>query len=128
MFFLHKWGLISDLNQIRIENATTINGAGRVSGGPAVPLSVTNVTQGLRYRLRFINLSCGPTYTVSIDNHNMTVIEADGVEINPLTVNSFNIFPAQRYSVVVTADQPIDNYCTLVLPFDRGTFIYHYRS
>ena len=78
-----------------------------------MPLSVTNVTQGLRYRLRFINLSCGPTYTVSIDNHNMTVIEADGVETNPLTVNSFDIFPAQRYSVVITADQPIDNYCTL---------------
>ena len=80
-----------------------------------MPLSVTNVTQGLRYRLRFINLSCGPTYSVSIDNHNMTIIEADGTEINPLTVNSFSIFPGQRYSAVITADQPIDNYCTLTL-------------
>lgn len=108
---------ISDLIYHRIENATTINGAGRVVGGPAVNLSVTPVTQGQRYRLRFVNLSCGPTYHVSIDNHNMTIIEADGVETNPLTVNSFDIFPAQRYSVVITADQPIDNYCEFISPF-----------
>ena len=42
----------------------------------------------------------------------MTIIEADGVETEPLTVDSFAIFPSQRYSVVFTADQPIDNYCT----------------
>lgn len=41
----------------------------------------------------------------------MTIIEADGVETEPLTVDSFAIFPSQRYSVVFTADQPIDNYC-----------------
>ena len=44
----------------------------------------------------------------------MTVIEADGVETNPLTVDSFEIFPAQRYSVIVHADQPIDNYCKVI--------------
>ena len=74
-----------------IENATTINGKGRYAGGPQVPLSVTSVQKGKRYRLRFINISCGPTYQVSIDNHNMTIIEADGVETNPLTVNSFDM-------------------------------------
>ena len=40
----------------------------------------------------------------------MTVIEADGVETNPVTVGSLNIFAAQRYSVVVTANQPVSNY------------------
>ena len=46
----------------------------------------------------------------------MTVIEADGVETNPHTVDSFEIFPSQRYSVVVHADQPVDNYCEHQLP------------
>jgi iron transport multicopper oxidase len=95
----------------RVQNATTVNGKGRYPGGPPVRLSVTKVKQGKRYRLRIINMSCGPTYNVSIDGHNMTIIEADGVETSPLTVDSFQIFPAQRYSVVVTADKPVDNYC-----------------
>ena len=55
-------------------------------------------------------------YNFSIDGHRMTVIEADGVETNPLDVDSFEIFPGQRYSVVVSADQPVDNYCTHFLP------------
>ena len=41
----------------------------------------------------------------------MTIIEVDGVEHEPLTVNQFDIFPAQRYSIVVEANQPIGNYC-----------------
>lgn len=42
----------------------------------------------------------------------MTIIEADGIETEPLVVDSLTIYAAQRYSVVVNADQPVDNYCT----------------
>jgi iron transport multicopper oxidase len=41
----------------------------------------------------------------------MTVIEADGVETDPLTVDSVQVFAAQRYSVVVTANQGSGNFC-----------------
>lgn len=41
----------------------------------------------------------------------MTVIEADGVETKPVTVDQLTIFAGQRYSVVVTADQKVGNYC-----------------
>lgn len=51
------------------------------------------------------------SFTVSIDNHNMTVIEADGIETNPVVVDSLAIYAAQRYSVIVHANQPIGNYC-----------------
>lgn len=44
----------------------------------------------------------------------MTIIEADGVEHEPLTVNQFDIQPAQRYSIVVEANQPVGNYCEQV--------------
>ena len=40
----------------------------------------------------------------------MSVIEADTVNTQPLAVDSIQIYAAQRYSVVITADQPIDNY------------------
>lgn len=62
-------------------------------------------------------------FNFSIDGHNMTIIEADGVETEPLTVDSLNIFAgeylvnipsqrldtdltallAQRYSIVVSS-------------------------
>jgi iron transport multicopper oxidase len=41
----------------------------------------------------------------------MKLIEADGVEHQPHTVDSLTIFPGQRYSVVVQANQPVGNYC-----------------
>ena len=47
-------------------------------------------------------MSCDPNYTFSVDGHNMTVIEADGIETQPVTVNAIQIFAAQRYSFVVS--------------------------
>ena len=96
----------------RTADSTLINGLGRYSGGNGTdaPLSVISVTQGKRYRIRLVSISCDPNYTFSIDGHNMTVIEADGVNHQPVVVDSLTIFAGQRYSFVLTADQDIDNY------------------
>lgn len=51
-------------------------------------------------------------YTFSIDGHSLTVIEADGVETEPVVVDELNIFAGQRYSVIVEANQTAGNYCT----------------
>lgn len=87
-----------------------INGKGRFPGGPAVPLAVVYVLRGLRYRLRIINMACDPFYDFSIDGHNLTVIEADGVNTQPLIVYQLRLFAGQRYSVVLNANKPIANY------------------
>ena len=92
-------------------SSTLFNGKGRSVKDLTAPLAKINVEHGQRYRFRLISLACEPNFTFSIDGHNMTIIEADGVETNPLTVDSFMIFPGQRYSFVLTADQPVDNYC-----------------
>ena len=42
----------------------------------------------------------------SIDGHDLTVIEADGIETEPVTVNAVQIFSAQRYSFVVSPRRP----------------------
>lgn len=91
-------------------NATLINGKGRYEGGPAVPLSVVNIESGKRYRFRIVSMACDPNFTFSIDNHQFTVIEADGEGVVPLLVDSLVISPGQRYSVVLNANQPVDNY------------------
>ncbi|PFH47108.1 multicopper oxidase [Amanita thiersii Skay4041] len=98
----------------------TVNGVGRFNGGPEVPWSVVNVVAGKRYRMRLINESARNVFTISIDNHHLTVIEADGVATEPLTVDVLQMLAGQRYSVVLTADQPVANYW-INAPFTGGS-------
>lgn len=91
-------------------NATLINGRGRYKGGPMSPLTVIEVEQGKRYRFRIIGASGDPWFNFTIDGHMMTVIETDGVETEPLVVDSLSVLAGQRYSVVVTANQTLGNY------------------
>ncbi|KAG6853590.1 hypothetical protein C0991_002996 [Blastosporella zonata] len=97
--------------------ATLINGLGRAVNGTATPLAVINVVKGKRYRFRVIGLSCDPSYNFTIHNHKMTVIEADGEYTEKLVVDSMEVWAGQRYSVIVTADQKIDNYWIRADPY-----------
>ncbi|KAK8106244.1 hypothetical protein PG999_009603 [Apiospora kogelbergensis] len=74
-------------------------------------LYTTKVKPGAKVRLRLINSSSFLSYWLSIDNHTLTVVELDGVEIEPLAGQRgvyLNI--GQRASVVVDADRPPGNY------------------
>ncbi|KAJ7138287.1 laccase 1 [Mycena epipterygia] len=105
-------------------NSTLINGVGRYPGGPLVNLAVISVTKGKRYRFRLVSVSCDPNYIFSIDGHQLTIIEVDGVNVQPLTVDSIQIFAAQRYSFVLNANQPISNYWVRAQPnLGNTTFI-----
>ncbi|KAI0269645.1 laccase 4 [Russula aff. rugulosa BPL654] len=102
-------------------SSTLINGKGRYVGGPDVDLAVVNVVKGKRYRFRLVSISCDPNFTFSIDEHEMTVIEVDGTNVQPLQVDSIQIFAGQRYSFVLKANQPRANYWIRSLPPD-GSF------
>ncbi|KAJ6526143.1 laccase [Mycena vulgaris] len=93
-----------------VPDSGLINGVGRYVGGPAVPWAVMNVVQGKRYRFRVINISGFAAFTFSIDGHTFEVIETDGIATVPLTVSSFEIHAAQRYSIVLHANAPVKNY------------------
>ncbi|KAJ6578235.1 Cupredoxin [Mycena capillaripes] len=93
-----------------VPSAGLINGAGRYVGGPEVPYAVITVEQGKRYRFRVIDIAGYGAFVFSIDGHVFDVIETDGIETVPLTVSSFEIYVAQRYSIILNADQPVDNY------------------
>ncbi|CAG8457300.1 4096_t:CDS:10 [Scutellospora calospora] len=68
------------------------------------------VTSGKRYRFRIINSSADTHFHFSIDNHELTLIEADGINIQPSTIRWLPINIGQRYSVIVNASQPVGNY------------------
>ncbi|KAF5375692.1 hypothetical protein D9615_009386 [Tricholomella constricta] len=95
---------------VPVSDSGTVNGIGRYQGGPAVPFAVTNVISGKRYRLRIINQSARSVFTVSIDNHPLTIIETNGVSTVPHTVDIVEMLAGQRYSVVINANQPVANY------------------
>jgi iron transport multicopper oxidase len=48
------------------------------------------------YRFRLVSISCDPNYFFSIDSHNMTIIEADGNNVQPLVVDSIQIFAGKQ--------------------------------
>lgn len=74
------------------------------------PQSVFNFEAAKRYRLRLINTGAFAEFQFSIDQHNLTVIEADGTDLQPVVVQRIPIHVAQRYSAIVTANQAVDNY------------------
>ncbi len=66
---------------------------------------------GERVRLRFINGSSMTFFDVRVPNLQMTVVQADGNDIEPVTVDEFRIGVAETYDVIV---QPKGNAaCTI---------------
>ncbi|RDB27655.1 Laccase-1 [Hypsizygus marmoreus] len=102
-------------------DATLINGLGRAADGATSPLAVISVVSGTRYRFRLVSISCDPNYIFSIDGHTLTIIEVDGVNVTPLTVDSIKIFAGQRYSFILNANQAVSNYWVRADPNVGGT-------
>ncbi|KAI8605601.1 multi-copper oxidase laccase-like protein, partial [Dissophora ornata] len=74
------------------------------------PMSVFDFKAGTSYRVRIINTGAFADFQFSIDNHTLSVIEADGVDMQPVSVQRVPIHVAQRYSVLVQANQAVGNY------------------
>ena len=62
-------------------------------------------TPGERVRLRFINSSAMTFFDVRLPGLSMTVVQADGNEIEPVVVDEFRIGNAETYDVIVEPRQ-----------------------
>lgn len=60
--------------------------------------------RGERVRLRFINGSAMTIFDVRIPGLKLTVVAADGQDIEPVTVDEFRISAAETYDVIVEPD------------------------
>lgn len=58
--------------------------------------------RGERVRLRFINAGAMTIFDVRIPGLSLTVVAADGKELDPVTVEEFRIAPGETYDVIVT--------------------------
>ena len=57
---------------------------------------------GERVRLRFINGAANTFYDVRIPGLKLTVVQADGVDVEPVTVDEFRFGPGETYDVLVS--------------------------
>jgi len=55
------------------------------------------------YRFRLVSISCDPSFTFSIDSHQMTIIEVDSTNVQPLVVDSLQIFVGTRGSYYISS-------------------------
>jgi L-ascorbate oxidase len=69
-----------------------------------------DVEEGKTYRLRIINAASLVGINLAIAGHNLTVVEADGTITEPLEVPNLDVTVAQRYSVLLKADQAAASY------------------
>ena len=86
-----------------------INGRGR-KGNNSAPLTVFIASRGKRYRLHIVLASGEFAYRVSIDNHELTVVESDGNPVAPTKFESVIIFPGETYAVEFEANQNPGRY------------------
>ncbi|MDQ3254344.1 MAG: copper resistance system multicopper oxidase [Acidobacteriota bacterium] len=59
-------------------------------------------TPGERVRLRFINVGAMTFHDIRIPGLKMTVVQADGQNVQPIEVDEFRFGPAETYDVIVT--------------------------
>ncbi|MFA5371337.1 MAG: multicopper oxidase domain-containing protein, partial [Sideroxydans sp.] len=72
---------------------------------------------GERVRLRFINSSAMTFFDVRIPGLKMTVVQADGQNVKPVTVDEMRIGVAETYDVLVTPED--DAYSIFAQSMDR---------
>ncbi|WP_217126025.1 copper resistance system multicopper oxidase [Hydrogenophilus thiooxidans] len=75
---------------------------------------------GERVRLRFINGAANTFYDVRIPGLKMTVVQSDGQNVEPVTVDEFRFGPGETYDVVVTPKE--EAYTIFAQAMDRSGF------
>lgn len=72
---------------------------------------------GERVRLRFINGGTQSFFDVRIPGLKMTVVQADGQDVEPVTVDEFRFGPGETYDVIVTPQD--EAYTVFAQSMDR---------
>jgi CopA family copper-resistance protein len=77
-------------------------------------------TPGEKVRLRFIDAGAMTYFDVRIPGLKMTVVQADGQNVQPVTVDEFRIGPGETYDVIVEPDDRA--YTVFAETLDRSGF------
>lgn len=93
--------------------STTYNSSSHQKNKPGCTggqVYTTNIRPGTTMRLRLINHSSYLSYWFSIDRHPLTIVEIDGIEVEPIVSQGVHVNIGQRYSVIISATEKIGDY------------------
>lgn len=82
----------------------------------------TSIRPGTTMRFRLINHSAYLSYWFSIDSHPLTIVEIDGVEVEPLVSQGVHVNIGQRYSVIIKATEKVGDY-TIRSSLEKDCFL-----
>ncbi|KAI0285717.1 multicopper oxidase-domain-containing protein, partial [Russula brevipes] len=104
--YLSPVGIAGQQGNEPVPDGGTINGIGQYSaadtGGSYFDYTIQ---RNKTYRLRLVNAGSFASIRFSIDNHPLTLIEADGTLLAPTQVSGVTVAVAQRYSALLYANQ-----------------------
>ncbi|MBL4582928.1 MAG: copper resistance system multicopper oxidase [Gammaproteobacteria bacterium] len=75
---------------------------------------------GERIRLRFINAASNTIYDVRIPNLQMAVVQTDGIDVEPVTVDEFRFGSGETYDVIIEPND--DAYTIFAESIERSGF------
>ncbi|KAH7330846.1 hypothetical protein KP509_20G005200 [Ceratopteris richardii] len=64
---------------------------------------VLRVQPGLKYRLRLASVTSLSSLNFQIEDHNMTLVEADGNYVEEVVLDNLNLYSGESYSVLIEA-------------------------
>ncbi|KAI5647754.1 hypothetical protein M9H77_33759 [Catharanthus roseus] len=93
-----------------------------------------HVEPGKTYRFRISNVGLHNSLNFRIQGHSMKLVEVEGTHTLQMTLSSLDVHVGQSYSVLVTADQPAQDYYIFVSTsftkkvLTTTTGILHYKN
>jgi iron transport multicopper oxidase len=96
-----------------VPNATLINGGQNQQIG---------IEKKKTYLFRIINMGSFAAQYLQFDQHDMTVVEVDGVYTKPYKVTQLFMTVGQRYSVIVEAKSDSNHNYAIVTSMNEGMF------
>eukprot|EP01062_Namystynia_karyoxenos_P026377 TRINITY_DN204_c1_g3_i1.p1 TRINITY_DN204_c1_g3~~TRINITY_DN204_c1_g3_i1.p1 ORF type:complete len:749 (+),score=200.83 TRINITY_DN204_c1_g3_i1:95-2341(+) len=78
------------------------------------------VAAGERVVLRLANTASLSLFNVALEGHNLTLVELDGIAVEPLSIPSLDLHSGQHAAVAFAADQPAGSYWLSVLVRGRS--------
>ncbi|PIL29112.1 transporter [Ganoderma sinense ZZ0214-1] len=109
-----------------VPDGGVINGVGQYGNSANTPKAAfwnATLESNKTYRLRLVNTGSFVAMQFSVDNHTLTVVEADGTAVKPFEVSSASVAVAQRYSVLLRTNQSAGAYW-IRAGLDQDAFTY----
>jgi CopA family copper-resistance protein len=116
----HEWNMMR-MNRTDLADISASTYAYLINGHASTDNWLGLFTLGEKVRLRFINASAQSFFDVRIPGLKMTVVAADGQNIEPVEVDEFRIGLAETYDVIVTPDQ--NAYTVFAQSMDRTGYV-----